>query len=96
MNSFVLAVASIALVLVNMGIGWTLAKYHSRLRPQPPDLPLPGRPVNPELDAAVSTDFASSEEAAPWNDSEPEFPVLSSSDTDNPEALANAAPLDYS
>ena len=64
MNSFVVALASIALVLVNMGIGWALAKYHTRRHPQPVERPLLAPPVVSEMDDAPSNAELVTEEAA--------------------------------
>lgn len=95
MNSFGLALASIALVLVNMGIGWTLAKYHSRLRPPPPEPPLPGPPGTPEVDPAVVTANYTAEEIALSDELEPLLPEFAMRDSDDPSALATSAPLEY-
>ena len=95
MNSFGLALASIALVLVNMGIGWTLAKYHSRLHPQPLEPPLPGPPVTLEMNPAVDTANSTAEEIPSSDDPEPLLPEFSMRDSDDPAALATSAPLEY-
>ncbi len=95
MNTFALALASIALVLVNMGIGWMLAKYHSRFRPETFEPLSPDRPAISDIAAPVLTPGATIEETASSNDPEPDVSEFSMSDSDVPEALATGAPLEY-
>jgi hypothetical protein len=95
MNSFVLALASIALVLVNLGIGWTLAKYHSRFRPEPAEPELPGQPATPDIDAPDSLEDTTTGEQAPPDDPELELAEFSMIDSDVREALATAAAPEY-
>ncbi|MEX2141265.1 MAG: hypothetical protein WD894_18515 [Pirellulales bacterium] len=95
MNSFVLALASIALVLVNMWIGWALAKYHTRRHPQPAEWPLPAPPVAPEVDDLRSTADLMTDEAASTNDPEHPPPDFSMSAAQALGALATADAPQY-
>jgi hypothetical protein len=95
MNSFVLALASIALVLVNMWIGWALAKYHSRRQPEPAEWPLPAPPVAPEMDDSPSIASMTTEDGASMSDPERQALDFSMSTGRALEALATADAPQY-
>ena len=95
MNSFLLTLASIALVLVNMWIGWSLAKYHSRRHPEPTDPPFPAPPIAPALDDSLSIADERNDEVALITDLEHLPSDFSMGDPRDPEALATMAPAEY-
>jgi hypothetical protein len=87
MNTFVLALASIAVVLVNLGIGWTLARYYSRL-PEP-KRPQPLPPDNQRIGERPAAEATPDEAPTGDLDDEPLEPAVAASvAVESPDAAA--------